>query len=131
MNKTNYIIVGQGIAGTVLAYTLLKKGNSVIIIDDPTLSQASKIAAGLYNPVVFKRLVKSWMADELVPFMDEFYLEAEQLLNTKFYFKKQIVRFFAEEQEKKLWLQKTDEEVGKYLNPTISSDFLNDIIVYF
>ena len=32
--KTDYIIVGQGLAGSILALTLLKKGKSVIIIDN-------------------------------------------------------------------------------------------------
>jgi glycine oxidase len=119
-----YIIVGQGIAGTVLAHTFLKHRTPFVIIDDPKLSQASKIAAGLYNPVVFKRLVKSWKVDELLPFMDGFYREAEQLLNEKFYFKKTIVKLFTEEQEKALWLKKSNEEVGKqrlkmlFLTPT-------------
>jgi glycine oxidase len=126
--SVDYIIVGQGLAGTVLAQTFLKHNKSVIIIDEPGLSNASRIAAGLYNPLVFKRLVKSWLADELVPFMDVFYTDAEQLLNEKFYFKKQIVKLFAEEQEKILWLKKTNEEVGKYLSKTIQDNFLIDVI---
>jgi glycine oxidase len=128
MKKVNYIIIGQGIAGTILAQTFLKQGKSIMVIDKPQLSNASKIAAGLYNPVVFKRLVKSWMADDLIPYMNEFYPEAEQLLGTKFYFKKQILKPFAEEQEKTLWLKKINEEVGKYLGKTIYDDFLDDVI---
>jgi glycine oxidase len=126
--KVNYIIVGQGLAGTVLAHTLLKQNKSLVIIDLPSISMASKVAAGLWNPVVFKRLVKSWMADDLLEYMDSFYPEVEVLLNEKFYFKKQIVKPFSEEQEKLLWLKKTSEEIGKYLNPTIQSDFLTDVI---
>ncbi len=126
--SVNYIIVGQGLAGTILAQTLIKKGRSVVIIDEQGPSSASKIAAGLYNPVVFKRLVKSWMADELISSMNEFYSNAEQLLNEKFYFKKQIVKMFSEEQEKALWLKKSHEDVGKYLSKTIQNNFLIDII---
>ena len=128
LQNYNYIIIGQGLAGTILAQTLLKENKSVLIIDDASLSQASKIAAGLYNPVVFKRLVKSWLADELLPFMDEFYTDAEKQLNTNFYFKKKIVKPFAEAQERTLWEKKVNEEVGKYLSKTIHDDFLNDII---
>lgn len=126
--SVNYIIAGQGLAGTILAQTLIKQGKSVLIIDVQGLSNASRIAAGLYNPVVFKRLVKSWMADELVSFMNGFYTDAEQLLNEKFYFKKQIVKMFSEEQEKALWLKKSNEDVGKYLSKTIQNNFLIDII---
>jgi glycine/D-amino acid oxidase-like deaminating enzyme len=126
--KTDYIIVGQGLAGSVLAHTLLQHNKSVVIIDDPSLSNASKVAAGLYNPVVFKRLVKSWMADELLTFMDEFYPAIERSLQEKFYFQKQIVKPFAEEQEKVLWLKKKEEAVGKYLSEIRSENFLKDII---
>ena len=124
----NYIIVGQGIAGTVLAQTLLNQNKTVILIDDLSLSNASRVAAGLYNPIVFKRLVKSWMIDELLPVMNKFYADAEQLLNDKFYFERKIVKPFAEEQERKLWLKKVNEDVGTYLSKDIHDDFLNDII---
>lgn len=126
--KVNYIIVGQGLAGTILAHTFLKHNKSVIIIDAPGYSNTSRIAAGLYNPLVFKRLVKSWLADDLIPYMDTFYAEAEQMLHQKFYFKKEIVKLFAEQQEKVLWVKKSTEEIGKYLSKTINDDFLLDVI---
>jgi glycine/D-amino acid oxidase-like deaminating enzyme len=126
--QVDFIIVGQGIAGTVLALTLMEQGRSVIIIDEPALSNASKIAAGLYNPVVFKRLVKSWMADELSPCMESFYTAAAVQLKAAFFHKKQIVKLFAEENEKQFWLKKADEEVGKYLSKTIYDDYLSDIV---
>ncbi len=126
--KVNYIIVGQGLAGSVLALTLLKKGKSLIVIDDANPSTASKVAAGLYNPVVFKRLVKSWLADDLLPYMDEFYPEMEQLLGAEFYFSKRILKPFAEEQEKTLWLKKTEESIGKYLNEVIYTEDLGGIV---
>lgn len=126
--KYNYIIIGQGIAGTTLAHTLLSQGKTVLIIDEGIEHSTSAIAAGLYNPVVFKRLVKSWMADELVPFMDTFYTEAEQLLNQHFYYKKQIVKLFADTAEKEFWLKKADEDVGRYLSKTIDVHFLNELI---
>ncbi len=129
MNKqADYIIVGQGLAGSILALTLLKKGKSVLVIDNGKPSTASRIAAGLYNPVVFKRLVKSWLADDLLPYMDDFYAETEKLLGTPFYFSKRILKPFAEEQEKVLWLKKTEEPIGKYLSKTIHSDDLNGLV---
>lgn len=128
MIKKDYIIVGQGLAGTVLALTLMKAGRSVMVIDDLPESSASRVAAGLYNPVVFKRLVKSWMADELIPFMDKFYEETEKLLKTEFYNKKKIVKLFAEENEREFWLKKTMEDVGKYLSKNRYDNFLEDIV---
>lgn len=99
-----------------------------MMIDDAPATTASRVAAGLYNPVVFKRLVKSWMADDLLPFMDEFYPEMEKLLEAEFYFSKRILKPFAEEQEKALWLKKTTEPIGKYLNESIYTEDLNGIV---
>jgi glycine/D-amino acid oxidase-like deaminating enzyme len=126
--KVDYLIVGQGLAGSILALTLMKGGKSVVIVDDAKGSTASKVAAGLFNPIVFKRLVKSWLADELLPFMNTFYPEMEILLGTKFYFSKQILKPFSEEQERTLWTKKTEEPVGKYLSKDIYTEDMNGIV---
>ncbi len=129
MNKKyTYIIVGQGIAGTVLSQTLLTEGKSVLLIDEGMEQSTSAIAAGLYNPVVFKRLVKSWMADALIPCMDVFYVTAEQLLKERFYHKKQIVKLFADVAEKEFWIKKSQEEVGSYLSVPTTTGFLNELV---
>jgi glycine/D-amino acid oxidase-like deaminating enzyme len=116
MKKVDFIIAGQGIAGSVLALTLLQQGCSVMVLDDPGLSKASRVAAGLYNPVVFKRLSKSWMADTLIPFMDVFYTSAEKSLSSSFYHKKQIVKIFSDDAEAQFWIRKSSAEVGRYIS---------------
>jgi len=129
MKKYNYIIVGQGIAGTVLAQTFLKAGKSVLVIDEQSLSQSSRIAAGNFNPIVLKRLVKSWMADELIPFADSFYKDAETLLGQNFYSKKEVVKIFGEEQEKDFWLKRSNNiETGSYLSKEFQLDFFSDVV---
>ena len=80
----DFLIVGQGIAGSVMAITLIEKGYTVCVIDKPDLSLSSKIAAGIWNPVVFKRLVKSWLADDVVPELERFYLNFENIGCLKF-----------------------------------------------
>ena len=67
----------------MLALTLMKRGCKVLVIDQPELSSCSKVAAGIWNPVVFKRITKSWMADEVLSVMLDFYIEQEELLGTK------------------------------------------------
>ncbi len=127
MNKiVNYIIVGQGIAGTVLAQTLLTEGESFLVIDEGAEHSASAIAPGLYNPVVYKRLVKSWMVDDLIPFMDTFYRTAEKTVQEEFYHKKQLIKLFAEAPEREFWLKKSGEEVGKYISKPVDASFLDE-----
>lgn len=127
MKNIDYIIVGQGLAGTILAHTFLKRGKKILIVDDPKLSFCSKVAAGNYNPIVFKRLVRSWKADDVIPFADNFYYEAQQFLRAEFFWKKEVVKIFADEREKKFWLKKSGED-DRYLSKEVTEDFYNDTL---
>jgi glycine/D-amino acid oxidase-like deaminating enzyme len=82
----NYNIIGQGLAGSILAYFLLNEGQNIQIFDAPNIPSSSKVAAGIYNPVTGKRLVKTWLADEIFPFLEDFYPQLEEELNAKFFF---------------------------------------------
>jgi glycine oxidase len=128
MTNYDYIIAGQGLAGTVLAYTLLREGRSVLIIDDNDPAAASKVAAGIYNPIVPKRLAKSWRADELLPVMHEFYPSIEKLLHGTFFHTKRMIKPFTQEQEKLHWLKKAGEDMGEYLSTEIFMDDMEGMI---
>ena len=65
--KVDYLIIGQGLAGSLLVHELQKAGKSCFVLDDPKQIKASEVAAGVVNPVVFRRLTKSWLIDELYP----------------------------------------------------------------
>lgn len=110
------MIVGQGIAGSILSLSLIKAGYSVTVINQPTLSSSSKVAGGIWNPIVFKRLTKSWMADALVPELISFYEYWEQQFNTSLICKREIIKPFTEEQEKNLWRKKSLEKDNVFLD---------------
>jgi glycine/D-amino acid oxidase-like deaminating enzyme len=71
--QTDVLIIGQGICGTFLSRELDRAGLSYLIIDEERPSAASRAAAGLINPVTGRRIVKTWMIDELLPFAREAY----------------------------------------------------------
>ena len=48
-----------------------------MIVDEEKSNSASRVAAGLINPVTGRRLVKSWMIDELIPVFKNVYGEIE------------------------------------------------------
>jgi len=105
----DFIIVGQGLAGSVLAYTLMQQGQKVLVIDETVKTSSSKIAAGLCNPVVFKRLTKSWLIDDVLPLAKTFYRNQETLLSDQFYFDIPIYKLFVDEKEQQFWQQKSNE----------------------
>ncbi len=115
----DFIIVGRGLAASVIAHTLHEEKISFKIIGDQTLSKCSKVAAGIWNPIVFKRLTKSWLADDIVPFLNTFYNSCEQRVNKKLITQRQLLKPFTEEQEKNLWLKKASLELGEFLDDTI------------
>lgn len=117
-NQTDVIIVGQGIAGSVMALVFIKAGYSVCVIDKSNLSSSSKVAAGIWNPVVFKRLTKSWLANDLVPELISFYEWAEVLLKKSFVYKRPIIKAFGEEQEELFWKKKAQSD-NEFLEPNI------------
>ena len=108
MDEIDYIIVGQGLAGSVLAYSLMQQNQKVLVVDEATEISSSKIAAGLCNPLVFKRLTKSWMIDELLPYAKKFYRNQEELLGEDFYFDVPLYKLFVDETEQTFWKEKSN-----------------------
>lgn len=128
--QVDYIIVGQGLAGTFIAHDLLEKNCTVHIIDQPLAAAASKVAAGLINPVAMKRCVPSWKAEQFFPFAINRYTVLEKKLQTSFLTQKSIYRLFANEDNRKQWQIKFSNEgmdlfITKFANTT-TEPFLKD-----
>ena len=95
--KVDFIIVGQGLTGTLLANELLRQNKTVMAFDDPAAPKASLVAAGIINPVVFRRMTKSWLVDDAFPTMEKTYRQLENLLQEELYFPSRMVKFLSEE----------------------------------
>ena len=91
------LVVGQGLAGTIMSHTLVKSGCEVHVIDDGHFSAASTAAAGMWNPIVFKRLNKSWKADILMPKLIEVYSELEEVIGQKLIHHLDVIRIFPDQ----------------------------------
>ena len=103
MKPQKFLIVGAGLAGTSLAHQLLKEGQSVTILDKGE-NHATAIAAGMVNPMVFRRMNKSWRLDECMEDAIPFYKALEQQFNTPLYFPITIRRMFSSLQEREFWV---------------------------
>ncbi|TNE51962.1 MAG: FAD-binding oxidoreductase [Bacteroidetes bacterium] len=86
------LIVGQGIAGSVLAWTLRTRGVAVDVCDAEFPNRSSSVAAGIINPVTGKRYVKSWRFDSLYPFARALYLQMEAHWKVKVWHDQTILR---------------------------------------
>ena len=68
----DYIIVGAGLAGISFAELALKNDKKVIVFDNDS-QNSSRIAGGLYNPVILKRFTEVWDAENQLKEMADFY----------------------------------------------------------
>src|SRR5258706_15161710 len=92
--NVNILIIGQGICGTLLSWYLEKAGLSFLVIDESKPFTASKVAAGIINPVTGRRMVRTWMIDELLPFVWKEYESIQNEMNAQFISEKPIIDFF-------------------------------------
>ncbi len=92
INEPPFLIVGQGIAGTLLAYFFFQKKQSFIVIDKPLAGASSHVAAGIINPITGRRMVKSWRFDELSKFAKSTYLGMGKMLGVDLFQEKNILR---------------------------------------
>lgn len=114
--KVDYIIVGAGLAGLCFADFCLNNNKSFVVIDDAKRT-SSKVAGGMFNPVVLKRFTAIWQADEQIDLANDFYPKIEQKLKTKFYHRLPIFRKFASIEEQNNWFLACDHPLtNKHLN---------------
>ena len=143
-----FIIVGAGLAGTLMAWELEKRGVNYEVWDAPknsskssrtqthsspsnTSNQASRVAAGMFNPVSFKRIVEVWNAREHMDVMRETYLKIESFLKIpgKILHKSPIMRVFPNSQYRMLWEKRLKDEhtVSQFIRP-VSNEVPDDIV---
>jgi glycine/D-amino acid oxidase-like deaminating enzyme len=129
MKKIDYIIVGQGLAGSLLAYQLMKADKKVLVFNDESLPNSSQVAGGIFNPITGKNLDKTWLADTIFPYLKTFYLSLEKAFNANFYHETNLYRPFANEQQRKHFLRLTDEyDLGNYIKIVAANENYAPII---
>jgi glycine/D-amino acid oxidase-like deaminating enzyme len=79
-------ILGQGLAGTALAWQAHWAGHSVHIFDPGSQDGASWVAAGLINPIVLKRKRLVQDAHHHMATMDRFYTRVTSELKTSLFY---------------------------------------------
>ncbi|SHK91213.1 Glycine/D-amino acid oxidase [Chishuiella changwenlii] len=125
MRKVDYIIVGQGVAGSCMAMKLIKEKKSFIVIDHH-FHNASSIAGGIFNPVVLKRFSIVWNASKQIERLKEVFTDFENLLHKKYIYNFPVYRIFNDEQEKKTWLKKANSHPDLIDYLSIDTEQLNN-----
>lgn len=115
--QTQFLILGQGLCGTWLSYYLKQAGASCIVIDNAAPHSASRIASGVINPVTGRRMVKTWMADTLLPFAEEQYDAIAHMLGEQLCYRTVVYNFFPSLQMKESHISKELLNENEYVGP--------------
>ena len=104
----DYLIVGSGLAGISFSEIALQNNKTILVLDNNS-QNSTKIAGGLYNPVILKRFSEVGHAKEHLVIMNEFFSVLEKKLNCKVDFKIPILRKFFSVEEQNNWFTASDK----------------------
>lgn len=110
---TNFLVVGQGLAGSLLAWELFRKGFSVVVVDEGAEITSSKIAAGMFNPINTKRFTVSSKAETVIPEALEVYRSMEKELGISIIHEQPIYNVFGNNKEANDYTTKGDHPFFK------------------
>ena len=128
----DYLIIGQGLAGTLVAHHLRKRNKSIHVIDNAHKNSASKIAAGLINPVTGRKYVKSWRIDELIPASIKTYTELGQELGVDLLAQQNILRIIFDQKSERYWDDLILKGVAeKYIQDSADIEAYQDLLHEF
>ncbi len=96
---------------------LIQQGKKILVFDQGQKNRASAVAAGLFNPITGKFLKQSWRSEKIFPALFQFYKEAEDLLQQRFFHPMPIYRPFLSVEEQNEWMAESEK---KLLQPFIA-----------
>lgn len=111
-----WLVVGGGLAGTLVAESLWHSGEEVVQRDHGGAA-ASRVAAGMFNPVSFRRVVEVWDANEHLHMAQSTFQRFEALLGEKYWHEVPVVRVFPNQSYADVWDERiaSNHPVSKWI----------------
>ena len=100
---TDFIIVGHGLAGSVMAHYLIARGQKVTVIDAGLPHSASTVSVGLVNPLIGPKLNPPFMITECLMENELFFHQCERAWGKTFYRSIPLHRIFISQKQKSTW----------------------------
>ncbi len=107
--NAEWIIVGQGLAGSCLARHMERKEMDFLLVDNNHSRSSSLVAAGLYNPMVFRKFTLSFQAPVLVPYLRNFYAQFESEFGVNVHQDIPVFKLFTSHEEANNWAARSTE----------------------
>jgi len=105
-----YLLVGFGVAGFSFMQQLEENKRSFLVIDTNS-QQSSRIAGGMFNPIILKRFTPAWKAAEFLPYALLQFKKAELTYNDTYIHYIDIYRKLASVEEQNNWTVAMDKPI--------------------
>lgn len=120
----DYLIIGQGLAGSLLAFELIQRGQRVLVVDNNLYGSSSQVAAGLINPITGHRLNMNDGFVEYLAVAQQLYSSIEQELGTSYISKLEQRRLIKNPGQASYFEKRCDqEEYSAFLSKADTADF--------
>lgn len=120
--QIDLLIIGQGLAGSLLAVEALNQGLKILVVDDGQ-ENASMVAAGLVNPLSGLRLLKTQDLDDLLAVAKTVYRHLEQRYQRVFWHERDMLRVMKSAQQRQYAeLRLADPAYQNYLHAWAEPD---------
>jgi glycine/D-amino acid oxidase-like deaminating enzyme len=121
--EARILIVGAGLAGSLLAWRLTASGARITVVDDARVGRASPVAAGLLSPLSGARLTLADRLDVHLPVARAFYQELERAMGGRWFHPMPILRDLRSAEEVQLSRQRlADRHVALYVEEDESEE---------
>lgn len=111
----DYLIVGQGLAGSLLAWVLRRRGRRVLVLDDDHRSAASVAAAGLVNPLAGLRFSRPAGVEAWLEAATALYDDLGGRFGQRYFHAVPMVRLFRSPEQVRFWERRSGEPAAAAL----------------
>lgn len=103
------LIIGQGLAGSALAWHLIERGERVLVIDDNHHSSSSMVAAGLINPLAGMRFNRRPEAHDWLDAAEAWYARLAGRFGQTYHHALPMVRLFRSTGQQRFYTRRSED----------------------
>mgnify|MGYP001185305936 CR=1 FL=1 len=121
----DFLLVGHGLAGTLLADALERRGNRIAVADPYLPFGATKVAAGILNPIIGPKLNAPWRIKDCLNKARETYERLGKTWGVELFREFRMVRIFKDQEMASKWrVRKMEIATAPFMGKTFGSEEL-------
>lgn len=120
-SRPEFLLVGQGLAGSCLALALQRRGRRVLVVDAGRAHAASTVAAGLINPLAGIRFNAAPGTDQWLAAAQTLYDDLGREFGRPFYHRLPMLRLFRTEQQVRFFTRRQALPADPYVAHRLAS----------